>query len=52
MRSKDLWRVHVSIRDMSRVLKLYKVLMKGAHREVFLVPPPQGASKAEVGAFL
>lgn len=49
VRSKHLWRVHVSIRDMGRVLRLYKVLMRPRMREVFLLPPPPNASPAEVG---
>lgn len=48
MRSKNLWRVHVSIRDMGRVLRLYKVLMRPKMREVFLIKPPPNASAAEV----
>ena len=48
MRSKSLWRVHVSIRDMDRALRLYKVLMRGEMRYVFLLPPPENASPEDV----
>jgi hypothetical protein len=42
VRSQRLWRVHVSIRDMMRVLQLYRVLLTGDHRGVFLLPLPPG----------
>jgi hypothetical protein len=46
VRRQDLWRVHVSIRDMMRVLQLYRVLLTKNHREVFLLPLPASVSPA------
>lgn len=42
VRERRLWRVHVSIRDMMRVLQLYRTLVTGSMRAVFLPSLPSG----------
>jgi hypothetical protein len=48
IRSRQIWRVHVSIRDMTRALRLYNVILLRTNCDVFLTPPPAGLPTHEV----
>lgn len=50
VREKHLWRVHVSIRDMMRVLQLYRTLLASSNRQVFLPPLPPDVAPGSVAA--
>lgn len=47
LRSAQLWRTHVSIRDMLRAVRLYRTLLEPEHRDVLLPNAPAGPDRDE-----
>ena len=47
VRSAQLWRTHVSIRDMLRAVRLYRTLLEPEHRDVLLPNAPAGPDREE-----